>query len=34
MKEEENIASYFLHVEEFVNTIRGLGEEVKEPMIV
>lgn len=34
MKEEENIAAYLLRVDEVVNTIRGLGEEVKESMIV
>ena len=34
MKEEENIASYLLYVDEIVNTIIGLGETVTEPMIV
>jgi hypothetical protein len=34
MNEEESIATYFLHVDEIVNTIRGLGEEVKETIIV
>ena len=30
MKDEEDIATYILHVDELVNTIRGLGEEVDE----
>jgi hypothetical protein len=30
MKEDENIASYFLRVDETVNAIIGLGEEIKE----
>jgi uncharacterized lipoprotein YehR (DUF1307 family) len=34
MKDEENVASYLLHVDEIVNTIRGLGETVEESMIV
>jgi hypothetical protein len=34
MKEDENIATYFLQVDEVVNTIKGLGEEMKEPIIV
>jgi hypothetical protein len=34
MKEEENVAAYLLCVDEIVNTIRGLGETVAEPMIV
>lgn len=34
MKEEENIASYLLCVDEIVNTIRGLREEVEEAVIV
>jgi hypothetical protein len=34
MKDEENIATYILCVDEIVNAIRGLGEMVKEPMIV
>jgi hypothetical protein len=29
MKEDENIAVYFLRVDETVNTIIGLGEEIK-----
>jgi hypothetical protein len=34
MKEDENIATYFLQVDETVNAIRGLGEEVDESIIV
>jgi hypothetical protein len=34
MKDEENVAAYLLHVDEIVNTIRGLGEMVEESMIV
>jgi hypothetical protein len=34
MKEDENIASYFLRVHETVNAIIGLGEEIKESIIV
>jgi hypothetical protein len=34
MKEYENIAAYFLRVDEKVNTIRGLGEEVDESVVV
>jgi hypothetical protein len=34
MNEEESIAAYFLLVDEVVNTIIGLGEEVKETIIV
>jgi hypothetical protein len=33
MKEDEDIAVYFLHFDEIVNDIKGLGEEVKEPVI-
>jgi hypothetical protein len=29
MKEDENIAAYFLRVDEIVNVIKGLGEEMK-----
>jgi hypothetical protein len=32
-KDEENVATYFLHVHEILNTIRGFGEKVEEPMI-
>jgi hypothetical protein len=34
MKEDEDIATYFLRVDEIVNAIKGLGEEVEESMIV
>jgi hypothetical protein len=34
MKDEENVSSYLLHVDKIVNTIRGLGEIVAEPIIV
>jgi hypothetical protein len=34
MKEDENITTYFLRVDETVNAIIGLGEEIKESVIV
>jgi hypothetical protein len=34
MKEDEDIAAYFLQVYETVNVIKGFGEEVDESMIV
>jgi hypothetical protein len=34
MKDKENVANYFLRVDEIVNTIRGLSEKVEEPMIM
>jgi hypothetical protein len=34
MNEEESIATYFLCVDEIVNTIIGLGEQIKETIIV
>ena len=34
MKEDEDIATYFLRGDEIVNTIRGLGEKVKNLVIV
>jgi hypothetical protein len=34
MKEDVNIAGYFLRVDETVNAIIGLGEEIKESVIV
>jgi uncharacterized coiled-coil protein SlyX len=34
MNEDENIASYFLRVDEIVNNIKGLGDEIKEQVIV
>ena len=33
MKEDENIAAYVLRVDEMVNVIKGMGEEIKEPII-
>jgi hypothetical protein len=34
MKEDKNIVAYFLRVDEIVNEIIGLGEEIKESVIV
>ena len=34
MKEEEGIATYFLRVDEIVNSIKGLGETIEEDSIV
>jgi hypothetical protein len=34
MKEDEDIASYFLRVDETMNAIIGLGEEIEESVIV
>jgi hypothetical protein len=34
MKEDEDITSYFLRVDETVNVIIGLGEEIEESVIV
>jgi hypothetical protein len=34
MKEDEDIAAYFLRVDETVNAIIGLGEEIEESIIV
>lgn len=34
MKEEENIATYLLRVDEIVNIIRGLGEKIEGSVIV
>jgi hypothetical protein len=34
MKEDENIAAYFLRVDETVNAIIVLGEEIQESVIV
>jgi hypothetical protein len=34
MKEDEDIATYFLRVDETVNAIIGLGEEIEESVIV
>ena len=32
--EDEDIASYIIRVDQLVNTIRGLGEEVEEDIVV
>ena len=34
MNEDEDIAAYILQVDQLVNTIRGLGEEVEETIVV
>ena len=34
MKEDENIATYLLRVDEIVNTIRGLGQKIDSSVIV
>ena len=34
MKDKGNVATYLLYVDEIVNTIKGLGEKVEEPMII
>jgi hypothetical protein len=34
MKEDENIATCFLQVDEIVNTIRGLGEKIENSVIM
>ena len=34
MKEDENIVSYFIRVDEIVNTLKGLGETILEEAIV
>jgi len=34
MKEEEKITKYFQRVDEIVNSIRALGEELKDKIIV
>ena len=34
MKDEENIATYFLRVDEIVNIIRGLAKKIEESIIV
>jgi hypothetical protein len=34
MKDEENVAAYFLQVDEIVGTIRGTCEKVEGPIIV
>jgi hypothetical protein len=34
MDEEETISKYILHIEELVNTMKGLGEMIDEPFLV
>jgi len=34
MIDEEDIVAYMLHVNEIVNSIKGLGEEMKDSLIV
>ena len=34
MKEYENIASYFLRVDDTVNAIKGLGEDMEEHVVI
>ena len=34
MKEDEDIATYFLRIDEIVNTIRGLGEKNNNSVII
>jgi hypothetical protein len=34
MNEKEDIATYLLRVDEFVNVIKGLGEELNESLVV
>jgi hypothetical protein len=34
MKEDENIVAYFLRFDEIVNVVLGLGEEIKDYVIV
>jgi len=34
MKEDEDIVAYFQRVDETMNTMRGLGEEVDESMVI
>jgi hypothetical protein len=34
MKEDEDVATYFLLIDEIMNVIRGLGEEIKGSVIV
>ena len=33
MKEDEDIAAYFLRVDEIVNTMRGLGEKIEKSLM-
>ena len=34
MKEEENIGEYLLRLDEVVNVIKGLGDKLKEKIVV
>ncbi|KAH9322811.1 hypothetical protein KI387_017450, partial [Taxus chinensis] len=34
MREKESIVAYLLRVDQVVNTMRGLGKEVKEEVVV
>jgi hypothetical protein len=34
MNEKEDIATYFLRVDEVVNAIKGLGEDLDESLVV
>jgi len=34
MNEEESVVAYFLHVDDIVASIKGLGEEIEETIIV
>ena len=34
MDEKEDIATYFIRVDEVVNAIRGLGEDINESLVV
>jgi hypothetical protein len=34
MNEDETVSKYFLRVEEFVNSMKGLGEKIEEPILV
>lgn len=34
MKEEENVVAFSFRVDEIINTTRGLGEEIKDSIIV
>jgi hypothetical protein len=34
MNEDENIATYYLHIDEIVNDIKISGDEIKEPFVV
>jgi hypothetical protein len=34
MSEDENMAGFFLRVDETINTMKGLGEKIEEAMVV